>query len=411
MKGYLDDNDQKIHKEFFELNEGLLTTTTILEGGNGNGAAVLKLIYIIPLLFFRLLFAFFTVLTFPVEVFIRRNMGERYFSFFNIGIGFFVIILFFIYLNSLLYLGVQLEILETYPQLLIYPMQVIIFAYLVACIFHIRAIWWRKKRKIKCHSKYCGDSLRFWNKLPYIKNYGQYYIQLYFEPAAFILVGTILSFFISFYGSLLINCGIGLFIKYYSFHRFLVSQLLNSIDQQLEAEAYHKALKGWTEPSNLGTQGVVIPEFIKHQEPLERLNALKTIGELHPSLQELYRQSLEPEDPVQNPYEKNEEELQNYQIEDEPELGKKSKFSSLRIPKMEKYKSYIITNNPPSSDMEQFESKNERLGRIITGIIAVMLFIPVIYGMIFKEERPKEPKPAWLQEFNQSLRNELEGKN
>lgn len=253
-----------------------------IDGGEGPSELTNPLFFFAGLIQVGYKFILFilSLFTFPVEVFIRKNLGERYFTLPKVLLGFVFLNLYTLFVGGLLGRSSIL-------------IGLVLLAYLVLCAMHAWAIRKRKKAKRLCHSRYLGDSLRFWQKLPIYEKIGQYGVQRWLEPSALIGLGVVFFFITKFWGVFLLFSGFALFLKHYAIHREFVSHLLNTIDKRIEGEQLEKALTEWTDPADLATDGYVLPPFIITQSPGERLDFLTSLGNLSPELQQLYNESTE----------------------------------------------------------------------------------------------------------------------
>lgn len=201
--------------------------------------------------FFALVFSLFSV---PAEVFLRYNFGERYLTLGRMILGYILITYYWSFSTSLLNL--------TRGKSAGWDMFTSAFrlCFVLGCVFHVIWIQIRKSRGVRCHSRYAGDSLPLWRRLPFYEAIGgQYNVQLYLEPLLLMILSVILHGRSAALGEFLFFCSLSLFAKGWSQHSAFKGRLQDITDRQIEAEQLAEAGKRWRDPAGLATDGYVIP--------------------------------------------------------------------------------------------------------------------------------------------------------
>jgi hypothetical protein len=193
----------------------------------------------------------------PAEVFLRYNFGQRYLTFGKMILGYFLILVYW----NITSLG---SVFSSGNSILLgLVSNGFLYGYLIACVAHFLIVQRRSFRGIRCYSKYAGDSLPFWRKLPFYEAIGgQYNVQLYLEPLLLFLLSIITGPLLPGMGTFLFMCSISLFLKGYTQHAAFRQRIMDITDQQIEAEQVSQAVTRWQDPAGLKTEGYVMPSYM-----------------------------------------------------------------------------------------------------------------------------------------------------
>lgn len=224
----------------------------------------------------------FSLFSVPAEVFLRYNFGERYFTLFRMVLGY-LLITYYWSLVNLIHWGSS-AFLDTFSGTLR-------LAYIAACIFHILCIARRRFRNIRCYSRYPGDSLPFWRKLPFYDFIGgQYNVQLYLEPLLLLLLSNIVGYFNGSLANFLFFCALSLFVKGYTQHVAFRQRVTEIVDRQIEAEQLQNAVNNWSDAAGLKTDGYVVPPEYRFGTANQKREHLSHLGKLYPVAKGVYQQ-------------------------------------------------------------------------------------------------------------------------
>lgn len=222
-------------------------------------------------------------LSFAAEVFLRRRLGERYFTIFRAFLGMMTIYigheaaLYMKYRDASIFYGLSGSTPER-------PMFYGLFlaAYLLATVAHYAFFKWRVRRGTRWHSRSSG--------IPHLMliGYGYWRTVQIVEPTAVFVAGfTVLMLMRAHFGYFLIAVSVAMLFKSALEYGDARRKLLDAIDSTIESEHMAEALDG-THPVQK-TEGFVIPGASAWQ-PAERqtMLTLKDAFEaLDPSLQDL----------------------------------------------------------------------------------------------------------------------------
>lgn len=212
-----------------------------------------------------------SLFTVPAEVFLRCNFGERYLTLPRMALGYLLIALYWNFTGLIggafsrqsLALGGIGKALSA--------------AYVLACLVHFGSVAVRKLKGVRCYSRYAGDSLLPWRRLPFYDAIGgQYNVQLYGEPLLLIALHFVLKPFVPQLGVFFLLCGVSLLVKGYAQHAAFRQRVLDTVDRQIEAEQLGKAVSEWKDPAGLATEGYVIPSYLRQRPAEQRRERIKT---------------------------------------------------------------------------------------------------------------------------------------
>jgi len=240
---------------------------------------------------------FMGLFSFPLEVFVRWNFGERYLTILRFFLG--GAVLFGCYMIAAAWSGVPH--LARFGEMPGPP--TIEGTYIVLnCLFtilwiaHKAMIGWRNHRRIRWHSRSSGASLLLW--LPFRDRIGgQYYIQLFVEPLLALAAGGILwqarsgrplALF-------LLLAGLALLLKGIFAHVQFRGKMLDAIDQHLEGRGFDEAFAEWTDQGRVpqSANGFQVTPFFNKMSK-EELGYHKTTRKLSNGLQAILSPIPEP---------------------------------------------------------------------------------------------------------------------
>jgi len=222
----------------------------------------------------------FRSLSLSFEVFLRKNIGERYLTIFHL------IALFAFYILLVLF---TVEKIAAFDEFVV---QGFFIVSLVVGIIHIIAAKKRHRKKIEIHSYYSGTP----TISKYISNAEEHIIKMYYEPLAIVSWGIVMYYvgqhhYYSVYGLGLYFIGgsIVLFIKGQIEYYIGRNRYLDALDKKIESEMLSEALQG---RSPKDTKGFSIPG-VKNPSQKDRKKIEEMYRAIDPSLLRLMNQSKE----------------------------------------------------------------------------------------------------------------------
>lgn len=187
------------------------------------------------------IFGYFCI---SVEVFLRRDFGERYLGIFNLQAGYLVVFIF---------AGIN-------PLLVPYGngsalIGILSPAFIGMAIYHRYVIWRRLKKGEIWHSYYRGTPLGYWSLLPISASYET--IEKWLEPALLGIITVLLSK-VDMLASIWLGFStFSLFVHTHVDYYNLRQSILDMQDSQIQSAYMDQALQG---KSPHDTKGFVIPE-------------------------------------------------------------------------------------------------------------------------------------------------------
>jgi len=232
--------------------------------------------------------AFLSIGSLPVEAILRRNMGARYFNPLSVALSYGFVLVFILLVRTV---GLHRNITSyTNAERSALFASIAIFSgfLLMSPVCSIWQFVWiarRRRLRVRCHSRYPGDSLPIWGKIP--DWVGRYQWQFYIEPSLIAVVGCIAWRGSAILGMYFILAAIALFAKHAIMHMRLTGAILDSIDAQIESEQMQSYISEWKEPSAAATEGFIVPPIVKTLSKEQRVKYFDATSNLDPRLQEL----------------------------------------------------------------------------------------------------------------------------
>ncbi len=173
-----------------------------------------------------------------VEVFLRSQFGERYFTF-----------------PRFLLTLVGVPFLATFmiPQKQMPAVAYFMIAYFFAALLQFRMILYRNLRGERWYSRSSGVSWGVWARLP--KGDNLWVVSIVYEPLLCLVAAAILGR--TGCGPLLLGAGLALAIKAYLEYRFQRERVLDAVDAQIESKYIAESLS--PQKSVKHTEGYVVP--------------------------------------------------------------------------------------------------------------------------------------------------------
>lgn len=200
-------------------------------------------------------------LSLTVEVFFRREFGERYMgalSFFGAFVSMLSLVMGSIVLGS--FFSDDFSLLMVLHGI----------AFLVVCSLHLVAILKRIKNNIRWHSRYSGIPLQFWQKLPWPRSASEHTIKRFLEPGLIGLLAFVISPVDSVYSLFLWFAASAMFIRANLEHLIQYGRMLDAIDSQIDAEEMNNSVIKGRQPAECrGSRlaGVIRPGQVRLKAP------------------------------------------------------------------------------------------------------------------------------------------------
>lgn len=195
-----------------------------------------------------------------VEVFLRGNFGERYFSIMGI------------YSKVVLYAVLLLIAFNASSQLETFPLGVYFFAAFLACLWHQFVIYRRSRQGKRWHSRYPGYS-----HLTAILPLDHAVIQRWVEPLLCVVAGSLLTPFNQALGAWIMFAGMCLGVTEALAEARFRTILLDAIDKDIESRNMRAVLIEQKDAKQ--TEGFVIP--VGKMKPQQRESILNGLTSLY----------------------------------------------------------------------------------------------------------------------------------
>ena len=179
-------------------------------------------------------------LSVSLEVFIRRDFGERYLTWLRLLLGYFAMNLFTL-IPRIIFTFVP------FVHINVVPVSSLVFkGFIVLSLYHQWRIWRRNRKSIVWHSESFGIS-----RLSFLP-INDWILYRFVEPLVCLVIGLFLRYLDPATGIWLIIASIALFIKNQMVFAASRGRFLDVIDARIESAAMQGALQG---PSKAGTAG------------------------------------------------------------------------------------------------------------------------------------------------------------
>lgn len=256
-------------------------------------SAVSYPLYFLALLAFVQFFS--SLFSFTLEVFFRRNFGERYFNILTLVLSLLLLIAVSFASNvgesfSNIIKGLTFGFVNpnikaadlTGAQRLFTAL--FIFGFIAAALFHRYEIWLKNREGERWHTRYDGQPLPFFRIVPL----DEYAIKMYFEP----VLGLLLAWIIGSLGLMkpatvnyLYIASVALFIKGQVVQGQRRSVYLDAFDHQIEARAIMQYVNQADNYSNKNHKGYPVMRFPVRSEEDRKL-VLNAMARVNPYLRE-----------------------------------------------------------------------------------------------------------------------------
>jgi len=198
--------------------------------------------------FITFILAFLRMMCMSVEVFIRKNIGERYISLLH-TVGIVVV-----YMTLMIF---TVSITPAFDTLL---MHIFFLSSLVLVLYHVIKARLRHREEVEIHSYYGGTPLPV-EFIPIPENF----FRIYLEPILILIIGVLLFFLGQTIDDLYFLYGFGIYLAFVGVLMFIKAQIeyhiqrnnyLDLLDKKIESDAISDVMKG-KNPKD--TKGFAIP--------------------------------------------------------------------------------------------------------------------------------------------------------